>query len=771
MGEAFPFASPTEHIDTQTHFSLHEWIISFGDRLGCKQWLAAYFSHRVGKHWTSVPDADLLDTLLHCQKHGQTLNEAIQQESDLETLVTLLREAKLLQTYGTKRKRHATERNPVTSAKLSRCQRRNVGKRQKRADNQKRKRKLKRQWACRQAEVQLTKPAKGTLKIGSWNTRGMGAMFGKDPVGKEMAIVQVMQERKWNVALLTDLRYKEDGFRELKKGNDTWILIHCGRVGVALDPFWANKWRNGGAQMLKGSGTDMHNRFFGVPIYGEGWKPGFCLIPVYAPLASKTSLGSREKFRDQLGRMLDKTSGRLKPILGGDFNGEVGAGYDKLWRHVLGPFGDHRRTRGGEELLVFCEQEGLIVANTFSKQEQKSTWFHPKDGTAHALDHFLIRKEDRRWCKRVHTVHHATVEKRTDRKILGRPMQFASAPWLEHTDHDPIEMVWTVGKDWKAEAEDKIALENKPDVLRLLGSSLEAKDLREKYSSHVAASLSSVEGSALNWDSLVAIMLDSALKILGPTPKRCLRPWFKGKETELANLESLAHNIELELREARRTKSPNVATLLTKRRQTSKTLQSKKKQWEALWWEELAAKAEKAGQTGNEFEFWQVCRLLGLRESGQHRSLAKRTVADPVADREAWKSFLQGIHADTGRVNPDVWQHVSSVPTDVALFNSPLSWKEFSSALSAMHNGKRGGIDLVSVEMIKYGGSLLQAEVFRIIGDMWEEASRAHPGHETKTWCASTTTGVCIPVFKSKGDRTDRNNYRNLFMLSVAAKL
>lgn len=86
MGEAFPFASPTEHIDTQTHFSLHEWIISFGDRLGCKQWLAAYFSHRVGKHWTSVPDADLLDTLLHCQKHGQTLNEAIQQESDLEML-------------------------------------------------------------------------------------------------------------------------------------------------------------------------------------------------------------------------------------------------------------------------------------------------------------------------------------------------------------------------------------------------------------------------------------------------------------------------------------------------------------------------------------------------------------------------------------------------------------------------------------------------------------------------------------------------------------
>lgn len=256
----------------------------------------------------------------------------------------------------------------------------------------------------------------------------MGAMFGKDPVGKEMALVHVMQERQWNVALLTDLRYKEDGFRELKLGNATWILIHCGRVGVALDPFWANKWRNGGAQILKGSGPDIANRFFGIPIYGEGWKPGFCLIPVYVPLASKTSLGFRENFRDQLGRMLDKTSGRLKPILGGDFNGEVGAGLDNLWRHVLGPYGDHRRTRGGEELSTFCEQEGLIVANTFTQQEQKGTWFHPKDCTAHALDHFLIRKEDRRWCKRVHTVHHAITLKRFARRILGRPAKFSSAP-------------------------------------------------------------------------------------------------------------------------------------------------------------------------------------------------------------------------------------------------------------------------------------------------------------------------------------------------------
>lgn len=73
---------------------------------------------------------------------------------------------------------------------------------------------------------------------------------------------------------------------------------------------------------------------------------------------------------------MDKASTRFKPILGGDFNGEVGPSKDKDWTHVLGPYGDSRRTKGGEKLLHFCEQEGLIVANTFSPQQRKCTWFH-----------------------------------------------------------------------------------------------------------------------------------------------------------------------------------------------------------------------------------------------------------------------------------------------------------------------------------------------------------------------------------------------------------
>ena len=80
--------------------------------------------------------------------------------------------------------------------------------------------------ACRRASIQLTKPAKGHLTIGSWNTRGLGAPYGKDQAAKFKAISHLLDERKWNAALLTDVKFPEDGFREFYVGHVPWLLIH-----------------------------------------------------------------------------------------------------------------------------------------------------------------------------------------------------------------------------------------------------------------------------------------------------------------------------------------------------------------------------------------------------------------------------------------------------------------------------------------------------------------------------------------------------------------
>ena len=161
---------------------------------------------------------------------------------------------------------------------------------------------------------------------------------------------------------------------EVKVGGANWLLVHEGRVGVALSPEFAAKWRAGGSVVVRAKGWEGPVRAWGLKLPGRGWRPGLFLVPVYALLVSKTTVEQRETFRDQLAQIISHSSSRTRLVVGGDFNGEVGALKDNSWKHVMGPYGDVRRTKGGEELLHFCEQEGLVVAGTFTQQREKATW-------------------------------------------------------------------------------------------------------------------------------------------------------------------------------------------------------------------------------------------------------------------------------------------------------------------------------------------------------------------------------------------------------------
>ena len=295
--------------------------------------------------------------------------------------------------------------------------------------------------------------------------------------------------------------------------------------------------------------------------------------------------------------------------------------------------------------------------------------------------------------------------------------------------------------------------------------------LRCKYSEEVTTALRRLEGSFLNWDAVADIMKSSALHILGPVPPRHPLPWLKGKERELKELSSQVHLAELNLKQARLSNTDNIDQLLQVRRAASRSLSKQKQRWEAQWWDDLADKAQQAGDENDEFTFWQVCKTLGFRDTRNFHQVCKRTAPQPELEREAWKAFLADIQKDAGTVNPSVWEHVPETTSLAMDLSSPPSRKEFNLALGKMHLGRRGGIDDVTVELIKFGGSLLQDQVFNIISNMWTEACMAEQGKEAASWSSDTTTGICIPVFKNKRDKSDPKNYRNLVMLSVAAKL
>ena len=123
----------------------------------------------------------------------------------------------------------------------------------------------------------------------------------------------------------------------------------------------------------------------------------------------------------------------------------------------------------------------------------------------------------------------------------GRPPKFSSAPWLEQTDHDPVEMLFLVGKDWAGEAQSAADVEPRPDVLLFLGWSTEAVGLGVQYAAQVSSELSQLTATHVDWDVVAQVMRTAAIKVVGPTPKRRSKPWLRGKEAEIHELETAVH--------------------------------------------------------------------------------------------------------------------------------------------------------------------------------------------------------------------------------------
>ena len=73
-----------------------------------------------------------------------------------------------------------------------------------------------------------------SAKIGSQNVMGMGAPKGKrvDQRLKLNCMVSMWEHRKWSAVLLADVRYTDQGFREVEVEGKAWTVVHNGKVAI-----------------------------------------------------------------------------------------------------------------------------------------------------------------------------------------------------------------------------------------------------------------------------------------------------------------------------------------------------------------------------------------------------------------------------------------------------------------------------------------------------------------------------------------------------------
>ena len=197
-------------------------------------------------------------------------------------------------------------------------------------------------------------------------------------------------------------------------------------------------------------------------------------------------------------------------------------GKDRTWRKVMGPHGDTTRTIRGETPLAFCETYGLRISNTYTPQKNKSTWKHSRWGTTHAIDHFMVRREDQGKVCRTLTLH----------KDIAK--EAGLEDWSLYTDHNPIEITMKIGREWQKEEEKRNKKVVKiADMDKIRGQTQEATRWKEEYGKEVTKVIRAartLKKRDLKWGEISEIVRETALKILGEEPRRDTEPWRKGKE-------------------------------------------------------------------------------------------------------------------------------------------------------------------------------------------------------------------------------------------------
>ena len=121
-----------------------------------------------------------------------------------------------------------------------------------------------------------------------------------------------------------------------------------------------------------------------------------------------------------------------------------------------------------------------------------------------------------------------------------------------------------------------------------------------------------------------------------------------------------------------------------------------------------------------------------------------------------WQQYLQLLLED--ELQPIQENEMENVE-ESEVIDKP-TYEEMITVIRNVKNGKALGIDNITVELIKNGGTELLQRTFDLLIQIWEQERMP------KEW----EIGIICPIFK-KGDRAECSNYRGITLLSITYKI
>ncbi|RNL66056.1 hypothetical protein D7I40_24495, partial [Citrobacter sp. MH181794] len=460
------------------------------------------------------------------------------------------------------------------------------------------------------------------------------------------------------------------------------------------------------------------------------------IVNAHAPTEDKEEL-VKDQFYQTLERIYDALPNYDIKMVLGDLNAKVGR--ETIYKEIVGTHSLHETSNdNGKRFIEFATSKNALISSTsFPRKDiYKATWRSPNGQTNNQIDHVAIEKKG------------ATniMDVRTYRGFYA------------DSDHY---MVMTKYRSRITRASRRL----RSRIQKINIGKLDHGQTKENFQRYIEDKLTLDEGQQdppqqldieTSWQQIKSTLKEAANSILGHQNRRNGREWFDDECRQAIERRNDAYKAYLS--RPTRVKHERFREL---RRESDKICRKKKRA--AV--NNMLLQADEMMGVNNLRDAYR--KFNTLRKGYQARCDLCRDkrgdiVANPREIKERWREYfseLLGTVSAHNQINTtddqmgqtgEQYEHLTAPPT----------LEEVNSEIKKLKKNKAPGIDEISAELIKEGGSKLTCKIHSLINQIWD--SEQIP----EDW----KTIVIFPIYK-KGDKLDCRNYRGISLLCTTYKI
>ena len=521
--------------------------------------------------------------------------------------------------------------------------------------------------------------------------------------GKEAELLRIFEENKVNIAVVTETKKKNKGSKYV----GDYAMFYSGvdeksRAARGVAVFIDKKWQQGIQEYHFESERILYLKIK----YGRGH---IIVIGAYAPVEGEAD--ETVDFYNRIQKIIDKNKNH-EILLMGDMNARVG---NVPIPNIVGVFGEDTLNDNGEVLREFATFNELKITNTFFRKKEihKYTW--SSRGLRSLIDYIIISKK---LAKQV-----------SDTRVYRGYDVFS--------DHYLVISQIRLYTKWK-KIKTSTRQENK-EVFKVY--LLEQESIRRLYQDRLNRHLNSIpSGNSIEeeWRNMKRIIVQAANEAIGVKKRFRKRKGLKIWTEEIE--EAVAEKQKVYLKYLN-SPSPTNAETYKEVRNRAKTIV---RQAHRQSWERFISNIEHDVH-GRQVMAYKIMKMLNGKER-------EEVSVNPITV-ELWKKhYTQLWYSEDEEEGVITECDAESIDA--------ITLEELLQALRESKNRTSPGLNGINIELLKYGGILLQLRLLHFLNMCWKEHS------VPKEWLRARV----ISLFK-RGDRTRTDNYRGISILDTTYKL